>query len=510
MKTGLVKISRAIFPLKRHELPNFFVLSYCIFSITFIYNFLRPLKITLATSMSGAGAEVIPFLKIWGIIPASVFTTYVFTVLSRRVNFLNIIYIFLTLFLGYFFVFGVLLFPSTELLKLSGVAELLSGLLPSGLSGLRGLFACIEYWHISIFYVLCEIWVTSILYILFWGFVNERVHFNLAGRLYPLLNLSGNFGSVVAGILGMWVAKSSSYWGQSSGVLADVWMTGFSSVLCLVVGVFLIPIFRSAFHSMPVVEVSSAQEKKKAKSSLDDRISIPFFESLKIVCTERYILFLLVLVLAYNFVFNLSDVVWSEKVKQYYAGDRLAMAGFMSLMTLIKGCLSVVLALATHPLVKHLGWRTAALVTPVLILITSLVFFPVVLILQPEAGLFSWFEFVGSEQLLLWAIWVGGLQNSLARSTKYSIYDSVREMVYVPLSHGMRRRAKAILDGIGGRMGKALGAVVFLILQVIFGSLEASLPAISVITLLATIFWVYAIVQLDQMMRAKLEQQGRE
>ena len=43
------------------------------FLVTFVYNLLRPLKVTLVVSANGSGAEIIPFLKLWGIVPGARF-----------------------------------------------------------------------------------------------------------------------------------------------------------------------------------------------------------------------------------------------------------------------------------------------------------------------------------------------------------------------------------------------------------------------------------------------------
>ncbi|MDD9951609.1 MAG: Npt1/Npt2 family nucleotide transporter, partial [Zetaproteobacteria bacterium] len=71
MHLSFRQIVHTLFPLERSEIKNFLVLSYCILSMTFIYNFLRPLKSTLVIAMSTSGAEAIPFLKVWGILPAA-------------------------------------------------------------------------------------------------------------------------------------------------------------------------------------------------------------------------------------------------------------------------------------------------------------------------------------------------------------------------------------------------------------------------------------------------------
>ncbi|MDD9950615.1 MAG: Npt1/Npt2 family nucleotide transporter, partial [Zetaproteobacteria bacterium] len=417
-----------------------------------------------------------------------------FTYLSHRLSFLKIVYIFLGLFLGYYLLFGMLLYPFTEYVCLTKLAEGLQNHLPSGF---KGFCVCLKYWHISLFYICCEIWVTIILYILFWGFVNERVPFEIAGRWYPLLNFSGNFGSTLAGATGMWISKWSGDLGRSFGLSDDITMVSFATGICACSGLAMLPLYRHAYHSMPVIDPSKTNQSPPKQE--DERVEIPFREALRTVVANRYVLFLLILVLAYNFIFNLTDVIWNQQVKDYFTGNISQMNHFMSMITLLKGVFSIGLALVAHLLIRHLGWRFAALITPMIILLTSIAFFPFVLLSYDD----SWNAlkgFFGIEQILLVVIWSGGLQNALARATKYSIYDSVREMAYVPMPHEARRKAKAILDGIGGRFGKAIGSIVFLILLQVHGSLQNSLASITVIAIFGTVFWVYAILRLSKLM----------
>jgi AAA family ATP:ADP antiporter len=46
------------------------------FLIIFVYHTLKDLKDSLVITASDAGAEVIPFIKIWGMLPAAVAASY--------------------------------------------------------------------------------------------------------------------------------------------------------------------------------------------------------------------------------------------------------------------------------------------------------------------------------------------------------------------------------------------------------------------------------------------------
>src|SRR5689334_10010343 len=75
------------------------------FLIALIYNLLRPIKITLVVSAEGAGAEIIPFLKVWGILPGAVLFTALFTFLMNRFTKEAVFQIITLTFLAFFALF---------------------------------------------------------------------------------------------------------------------------------------------------------------------------------------------------------------------------------------------------------------------------------------------------------------------------------------------------------------------------------------------------------------------
>ena len=63
--------------------PRFFATLVIFFLIAFVYDILRSAKISLVISNQDAGAEIIPFISIWGILPASFLLTFLFTLNNK-------------------------------------------------------------------------------------------------------------------------------------------------------------------------------------------------------------------------------------------------------------------------------------------------------------------------------------------------------------------------------------------------------------------------------------------
>ena len=492
--TTCAKLLGKVCPQKRREYGFFLRIVFLYFLLSFIYNSLRPLKITLVTSLSQAGAEVIPFLKVWGIIPGAVIFTYLVTRLSFHLDRKQIFLGAICIFLSYYAIFASFLLPYGEYLKLDSVALILNKLLPSGF---RGFNVMIQHWYISVFYILCEIWSSIVMFTLFWGFVNEVTPIEKAPRFYPLINLGGNLASTLSG----WFLLSYSdreepfmVFGRLSAITnLAIFVIALSIVLGLV-SMYLFARLDSIIENSVDYQIGFKKPKKKVVTSLR--------QSVKRVFQSKYLFCLLVLVLAYNLVFNLTDVLWSNEVKNYFGTDQVKMTGFIGKVTMYKGVFSVVLVIFAHFIISKFGWKRATLLTPVIILSTSLLFYPLVALKGSEL-----FEAIFAEYLSTSLAWIlvvlGGVQNALARGAKYSIYDSTREMAFIPLSIDEKRKGKAVIDGIASRIGKSSGSVLIMMLLVIFSNLQATIPYIAFVSISVTFVWVIAIVSLDKQMLIK-------
>ncbi len=68
-----------IWPVHHFELKKLLPMLLIFFLVSFDYNILRTLKDTLVVTAKGSGAEVIPFIKVWGMFPGAIIMTYLFS-----------------------------------------------------------------------------------------------------------------------------------------------------------------------------------------------------------------------------------------------------------------------------------------------------------------------------------------------------------------------------------------------------------------------------------------------
>src|SRR6202035_3811726 len=134
----------------------------------FCYSILRNMKDSLVITASGAA--VIPFIKVWVMLPTAVLLTYFFTRLSNHFSQENVFYIMVTVFLVFFALFAFVLYPLREWLHPTELGLRLKSISPVGFHGLIEM--CCN-WSFTVFYVMSELWSTTIMTVLFWGFANE-------------------------------------------------------------------------------------------------------------------------------------------------------------------------------------------------------------------------------------------------------------------------------------------------------------------------------------------------
>ncbi len=56
--------------------------------------------------------------------------------------------------------------------------------------------------------------------------------------------------------------------------------------------------------------------------------------------------------------------------------------------------------------------------------------------------------------------WMGCCSNIVSKVPKYTLFDSVKEMLYISLDNKEKQKGKAAVDVIGARLGKSGGGLI--------------------------------------------------
>lgn len=468
-----------LWPIHSFELRKFLPLFGMGFFIGFNYNILRNMKDALLLTAESSGAEVIPFVKVWGIVPVAFFLTFLYSRLNNRMSRDRVFYVMILIFLSFFALFTFVIFPFSNDLHLHKTADFLQGVLPSGC---KGLIAMLRYWTFSSFYIMSELWSSTILSMLFYSFLNEVVHLGEAKRFYGLIAVGLNLSTISAGQVAYFLCGNYCHtlfhfkdnpWEETLILL---------TVVVLISGVSILGIYRYVAKKV----LSEGDQHKNWLKKGDDKMSMR--ENFKILGRSKYLFCIAAIVLAYNLVIVLQEVLWKDQVKQLYPNPN-DFASYMGLVTTVTGVISFFTSLlVSTQSIRKFGWTFTALLTPVILLITSIGFFGFFFDIPFFIGVLT---MLGTSPLAV-VVFFGSFQNCLCRAAKYTVFDATKEVAFIPLDSATKFKGKAAIDGVGSRLGKSGASLVYQGLLLSFSSLAATVPVVAGVLFAVIIGWIGA------------------
>ncbi len=481
---------RAFFwPVHAWELKKVLPMFLMFFCINFNYTILRDTKDTLIVTAAGSGAEAIPFIKVWLVLPSAVLFMLIFAKLSNILSKEKLFYTVVTPFLLFFALFALVLYPNRDIMHPTKLADDLQAFLPVGFKGMVAIF---RNWTYAVFYVLAELWGSVMLSLMFWGFANEITKSGEAKRFYALFGLGANLALLFSGPAIIYVSDirrklpaNVDAWGVSLNYLM-----GMVVVAGLLVCGFYYWINRNVLTDPRFYSQEEVKGKKKEKPKLG------LMESFKYLAKSKYIGCLAILVIAYGVSINLIEVTWKSQLKLQYphANDYSTFMGYFSTFT---GVVTVFMMLFVGGnVVRRWGWGTAAMITPVVLIVTGIGFFSFVLF-NDSSAMIGLMAMLGTSPLML-AVLFGAAQNILSKSTKYSLFDPTKEMAYIPLDQESKTKGKAAIDVVGARLGKSGGSLVQQVLIIGLGGIAGMTPYVAVILFAIIAVWMLAVKALSK------------
>lgn len=455
------------------------------FLISFNYNALRLYKDSMVVTASGA--EAIPFIKVWAILPSALLLTFLFTRLANRFSREKVFYIMFSLFLAFFSLFAFVLFPAQDLLHPHAAADRIQQMLPEGF---RGFVAIFRNWTFTLFYVMSELWSTAIMSVLFWGFANEVTKVGEARRFYILWSIAANIAGIFAGQAGIffsggvffsWLPYGKNAWEQS---------VFFLCCAILISGFVTMAIFR--WLNKHVILPS---EKTQLSGNAPEKIKMSMRKNFAYLAKSKYLICIALIVLCYNIGINLVEVVWKNQIKELYPHPNDYNVYMGKVMTWMGAIATTISVFITGNVIRRLSWTTSALVTPVITLVAGLGFFFFALF---NTSGFAWVSMFAGMTPLMLSVTLGSIHNCTTRACKYTLFDATKEMSFIPLSSESKLKGKAAIDGVGSRIGKSGGSVIHQGLLIMFSTVAASTPYVAGIFFIVVLVWVLATISLGK------------
>lgn len=476
---------RSIFwPVHMHELKKLLPMFLIFFCISFNYTVLRDTKDTLIVTSSGA--ETIPWLKVYGVLPAAILFMIVYAKLSNMLSKENLFYVTIVPFLIFFTAFAFVLYPNREALHPVSSANFLQSLLPEGAAGL---IACYRNWTYSLFYILSELWGSVVLSLLFWGFANDITRVTEAKRFYTLFGIWANVALMFSGPAIVYASDIRATLPPD----VDAWQVSLNYLIgmfCVATVTIIAAYWYMNRYILSDPRYFDQTEEKKLKKS---KPKLSIMESFAFLMKSKYILCLAILVIAYGISINLVEVTWKSQLKLQYPNPN-EYSAFMGKFSFFTGLVTIFMLFLGGVIIRKQGWGFAAMITPVILLLTGAGFFSFIMFRDQLTGFVA---MLGTTPLFL-AVIFGAAQNIMSKSTKYSLFDPTKEMAYIPLDPESKVKGKAAIDVVGARLGKSGGSFIQQGLLIGFGSIAAITPYVAAVLLVIIIGWVIAVKALNK------------
>jgi len=473
-------------PIHRWEIKKFVPLFVLYALICFNYSLLKAAKDALVITAPGSGAVTIPFIKIWAIFPMALLVTFLFTHLFNKYSLEKLFYIMVGSFLLFFVFFATVLYPLRNVIHPHAMADKLQQLLPQGFQGLISIF---RNWSYTLFYVMAELWGSAIMSVLFWSLANEIMTVKAAKRFYGILGIGANISTLCSGQIA--IALSQNHIDFSFLFGADRWGQCLRLVTVVVVFIGTLSIFLFRWYTRKVIHRDIS-----LKHSQQNSLKMGMRKNFSYLLKSKYLFCIAILVVSFNIALNMIEITWKDQVYRLYPDPNDFNAYMGKVLTSI-GLLSTFIGFFfCGNIIRKLGWTFSALITPLATLVTGLFFF-VFLLYQKHPYLTSWTAIIGCTPLFL-GVFFGSVQNILSRACKFTLFDTTKEISFIPLSSESKWKGKAAIDGIGSRLGKTGGSIIHSGMLMFFGTISTTIPFVGIFLLFVVFIWITATLSLGR------------
>jgi AAA family ATP:ADP antiporter len=316
-------------------------------------------------------------------------------------------------------------------------------------------------WLSALFFLWVNIF-TVIANSMFWIFADTYYNPREAKRLYGFINAGGTVGGIASGIA---VSAAVKDFGTENMLLVCAGVLG----VCILLTYLIRWVGRDRFGGS--VQSYVEQSPQPANSKLDEP------QGLRGLFASRYTKYIALALGLSLIISNLIDYQFNVVVEQTYASKDARTAFFGSFTAWVNGLSFILQFFLTSQLLRRLGIGATLLLLPF--------------------TLFSGSLWMGIQPGLAAAIFLKSADGSM----RYSVEQSTRDILYLPLPIRIMSKLKMVVDVFIQRLAKGLGSLLILALTVwwAFGFQVLSYVAI----LLATA-WLACAVLLRKEYRKRL------
>ena len=540
-------ISYSIFPVARSEMIYFFSLALLQSCLIISYTLARMLKDKIV--MKAIGSAAINPIKFILVFPTALYFVYVYNQLQNRYSRQKVFFIVISAFLCYFLVFGLILYPLKDSLHFDaapyqnwfekfaedrqnfksimggnvGLLDKIWVLIVSFVGTVTiPLVRILSVWSFSIFYVIAEISGSVLVPLVFWTFANQTLPRNAQTR-NRLIAVFATVSSIATAYSG-YIAKVSfrlvgSEYKKLMIFLIVMWIC-LAAALIIYYCINYFGIATSMNPELKAADEAYKQKKQKPKISIE--------EALRIMKEDAYVRYLALIVLCYNASVVCGEVCYKTVIEMIEKGWHTTgeqgpgIQDFSSLVFgsqyVYIGASCLVLGYVLRFVLAQLTWGVAAMITPILLILTGISFFISLIFPITIQEYLGTSTFINGLRTLLSlpainhelevAVILGIFFIVCSKASKYVCFDATKEEAFNVLPAETMGKVKALLDVVGSRLGKSgLSGFQFFVILPITGQLIGTVtpnliqaaPLLLLTFMLIQIIWVFSVIQLSKL-----------
>ena len=506
----------ALLPVLKTERAQFAAMSAMMFLFIYVFTTVRDTKDALV--VSHCGAEAIPFLKLYGVVPAAALFLVLYTKASNVLGRQALFYVTLVPFFVFYSVFAFVLYPRRDAIhflpkaaasvvdavvdasasEAGGEAAAAASAAATAVAATPGPLSLLRYWSYSLYFIVSELWASAGVPLLFWQCANDVTSLGQAKRFYPLLAVAGNLAPIVSGkVMAGLVADGGLTFQSTLQRLASIKMYACVGIVVLYNLVYDLADKRQRVEDKMQVNAMLKGAKKGDTIEVEvkfggkdaPRAKPTLRESLEELAQSSELKSMATIVICYNVCIELTEVLWKALLRRTYT-DESSYMGFMATFSQTVGWFTIIMQLAAGPIIRGIGWKGAAMLVPLSMGALALWFFGSAVAADEP----------GNASALATALLIGTVQNVVSKVTKYSLFDPTKEMAYIPLGPEAKGKGKAAVDVMGARLGRSVGSAAQQILVLATsGSIIECAPVLGFIYMTAIGFWANAASSLGKL-----------
>ncbi|MBF8246399.1 MAG: ADP/ATP carrier protein [Rickettsia sp.] len=436
--------------VNKEKLIKFFSLSMLMFLILLNQNIIR--NVSTSIIVIKLGTESISFIKLWIQLPLGLGFMLLNIKLMNIITSEQIFRVITSIFLVFFFCFAFILFPNVEFFH---PQESIVNNLVSNFPYLKWFFLLWGSWCYVLFFTITDFWPVVIVLLFYWQLANKINSVKEATKIYVPIGIVSQSNMIFASAILSYFASGDHFllpFFEKIYDQTEIFLKSTTVIVCIT-GVFIL-----IFHRYIEIHNIDSLTKFKVKNKRIDVLSYGIIKSLKLIFTSKYLILAFLVTVSYSICVHMIEGLWFSRAKALYSSTE-EFSQYQSNVLLITSIVALFFTLIGSLMLKYFGWFFTIAITPVMFCIFGSIFFILTIFVNRFYNLVDLLN-ISKDFLLQITILFASLQNIFGKGAKYSLYDSTKEMVYIPLDDEMKNKGKIAVTLLGAQIGKAFGSLI--------------------------------------------------